>query len=487
MRAIPWLLFFCVCAIGIVLIPKIGPSWDEPDNIYSGGQYARFFQLRLDPAILTSRQKSASIFSDQIDSLEPSLARYPPIPNYVGTVLALLAPVSTGAHIIIAFHLATLLFFALLVATVYRFGILLGLPVWGSLFAAAATFLYPTLFGYGLSNIKDTAQVSLFTLSLYYLMKGRFVKGSMFWGLALASKFNAIYVPIIWFFASNKRKFFVGVFIGLFTAFLVWPYLWFDPISRAVEVVRYFTTVGSGYMIFWNGVLYQVGVGRVLWWYPWANILLATPIPLLILVVIGVIREIREKRGFLLIWILVPTLRAFLPHAAFYDGMRHFLEILPAFMLLAAVGLTQLVKLVKLGKLGKTILAAVILGQLVYINVQYFPYSTGYLNAFARDPNTRFDRDIEALSVKEAMDYLHTTYGNIVVWSPFGGHLSWPYLRELDVYDFTSKLADSVIFVNKSSHITEKDFLVQLGPSYRLDHVIRRGNAIFGWVYRRKP
>lgn len=508
----PTLLFLGVFLFGAVASRGIGPAWDEPDNIFSGGQYATFFRNGLNPSILSRRDPDASAFGERIYTQEPAIARYPPIPNYVGTLITTIQNAGSnpsGRDIIASFHVATALFFALLVATTFRFAVLLGFSVWESLLAALLTFTYPTLFGHGLSNLKDTAQIALFTLTLYYLVRFTrlrqmrdLIAGSVVWGLALASKFNAIYIPIIWMcwtLLIKRRKtvsfaphFFTVLSGGLAVMIMVWPYLWFDPTGRIGEVIAYFTTVGRGYRLFWDGTLYQVGVGQILWWYPFANIMLGTPLPLLILLVSGVwsgIHSIRvhtrhqELVYLLLCWITVPLLRAFLPNAAFYDGMRHFMEIIPALMLLSVFGLRYLRTLGNLGRFAPLV-ALLVLAQLTVINVLYFPYSTGYLNMLARNANGRFDRDIEALSVKEAVDYVHRKYGRMTVWSPIGGHLSWYYLTPKDRYVYSASEADTVILVNKSSHIREKEFVEALPKRLALTHVIMRDGAVFAWIYR---
>lgn len=488
-KFLPWLLFLLVFFVGMFLVPGVAPAWDEPDNIFSGGQYAKFFQQGFRPEILTSRDKTSSLFSKTIYTQEPAIARYPPIPNYVGVVLSFIQKSDTSQEIIDSFHVSTVLFFALLVTFVYKMGRLINLSWSTSLFSALLTFLYPTLFGHGLTNIKDTAQVALFTVTLYYLVKKRVVAGGIFWGLALATKFNAIYVPIIWtvwMFPYARKKLLIVVLIGLFVAIAVWPYLWFDTIDRIVEVISYFSTVGQGYKIFWDGVLYEVGVGKTLWWYPWANLLKTTPIPLLVLWFAGFVHVLRNpKFRPLAFWFTVPLVRAFFPHAAFYDGVRHFLEILPAGALIIAIGFAQLVKFVKLNTLEKITLASLLLGHLLFINATYFPYSTGYYNILAKNPNQRFDRDIEALSIKEAVEYLHKKYGAINLWCLIGGHISWYYLTSQDHYTYPQD-ADSIILVNKSSHIRQWEQQFPMSSEFSLDHVISRGDAVFAWIYRRK-
>jgi hypothetical protein len=390
-----------------------------------------------------------------------------------------------------------------MVTMTYRFGVLLGLSTPASVFAALAVFMYPQLFGHGLSNSKDTAQAALVITSLYYLVRGKrydLVRGSVMWGLGLATKFNAVYIPIIWGIWNLREFRVVGVIralkqvgfvlvIGLATMFLVWPYLWHDTYSHVLEVVKYFTTVGQGYRVMWNGTWYLVGAGKSLWWYPVLSFLYTTPIPLLLLWVFGVVRVFWEKdhkRKLLFIWILVPLLRILWPWSAFYDLLRHFLEILPAVMLVAATGLDWFFKKKQHLKMTGVMLGMIIVGQMVYINATLFPYSTGYYNMFARNQNENFDRDIEALSVKEAMEFVHTTYGNVRVFLPIGGHLSWHYLTRQDQYVFPELgRADIVIVVNKTSHQRIADYQAQHLIGYSLVHEIRRGEAIFAWIFKK--
>jgi hypothetical protein len=130
-------------------------------------------------------------------------------------------------------------------------------------------------------------------------------------------------------------------------------------------------------------------------------------------------------------------------------------------------------------------LGAIIVGQLVFINVLYFPYSTGYYNVLARDPNVNFDRDIEALSVKEAVAYVHQKYGNVRVFFTIGGHLSRYYLLPGDMYMNGNIGGDIVIVINKASHFSISDYVAQSLGGYTMVHVISRGDAIFAWIYKK--
>lgn len=465
-------LFLVVAGLGLVAAPRIGVSWDEPDNIYAGGVYWNFFRMG---------DLSTSAFGGRIYSQNTELVRYPPVPNYVGTAIAAFVQ-----NPITAYHVATALFFGILVATVFLFARSLGLSSPMSTWAALAAFGYPTLFGYGFSNLKDTAQAGMFIVSLYLLVRGKLVWGAVSWGLAMATKLNAIYVPIVWVVGEFRgiKKFFLVFLVGLGVAFLVWPYVWFDPLRRAMEVVHYFTSVGQGYAIWWNGELFHVGVGQPLWWYPWGHLVVNTPIPILVLAAIGAVKAIKtSKYRILIIWLVMPLLRALLPNAAFYDGLRHFVEVLPALVLLSTLGLSAVSRH---WPKTATIIAAVTLLHLATINAILFPYSSGYYNALVPGANERFDRDIEALSVRESIDWLHETYGAIRLYLPIGKHLGWYLLTAEDHDAYRIEDADTVVLVNKSSHIRRSEFEQTIPADFELVHTISRGKSAFAWIYRRR-
>jgi hypothetical protein len=498
-------LFFLVCAVGFILSPSIGPAWDEPDNMYSAGVYLNFFTHGFDPSYFTPQKKNASAFGDRIFPNDNNLAHLPPVHNYVGLLFILGARILnipvTSQVIIIAWHLATVVFFAVLVSMTYQFGLLLGLSAGSSLFAALAVFMYPQLFGHGLSNSKDTAQAAMVVTSLYFLVKNNLILGAILWGLGMATKFNAVYVPIIWgLWALVQGKLRISRFIfqsllilviGLTTMVVVWPYLWFDTIQHVTEVVKYFTTVGQGYRVIWDGTWYFVGTGKTLWWYPLTSFLYTSPIPLLVLIFFGgllLFLKLRQKPAWVILpmWIVIPLIRTLSPWAAFYDLLRHFLEIIPAIILVAAIGLEWFFqKKQHLVTTGIMLTAIILLGYMLSINISLFPYSTGYYNILARDPNINFDRDIEALSVKEAVVYLHRVYGNVRVYFGIGGHQSWYYLTPGDQYVYTPKDADVIVLVNKASHFRISELVAQALSGYTMVHDIRRGNAIFAWIYKK--
>lgn len=541
---VPLLLFVLFVFIGIVAVPNVGVTWDEPDNIYAGGVYVKFFRSGFNPEVFVTRDQS--VWGDKIYSQEQSLHRYPPIPIYLGTILVVLheslgLPV-TSFQIIALFHIASMVFLALTVSGMYLWARLLQLSKILSLFAALTVGFYPVLYGTGLSNIKDSGQVAVFVWSLYILVyslmyKKRmiFLAGAFVWGLALASKINAVYIPFIvgaWYFfresfkahSSNTKRENLKISVkiqsiilhllktiglvsllgavGIAVMVVVWPYLWFDPVLRLIDAFRYFTTVGTGYQLYWDGARIPVGIGYSLWWYPFVHLLVSTPLPILFFASVGCIRVLRNvlpfsfvenRRGILILWFFFPLARAFFPSAAFYDGIRHFLEILPSLILFAFVGLETIgealfsrIQKKNVQRIVTIGLPVVILLHVLFISYSLFPYTTSYVNFLVGNPNQLMDRDYGGLSVKEAMDRLHKKKQHMSVLVPIAGHLSWYYLEKDDTYAYWTDFAQAAILVNKSSHSTREEFEKAVGPDFELVDTVSRGRDIFAWIYLRK-
>lgn len=540
-RFVPFILFISVFLISVALSPAIGPSWDEPDNIFAAGVYYKFFHEQFDPALLTIRNdQKASRYGDRIYTQNTDLERYPAFPLLVGGLAVeigerLYGPLN-GEQIISIFHVTSGLFLSVTAVFVYLLSLRFGLKKEVGVVASLVTILSPTMFGHGLSTLKDSAQVALFVTTLYFLYSYSKTKNYIFlvggvvsWGLSLATKFNAIYIPIIWIsselfsyfslvlqrrridstlFASITKYLVLPSILlglgGLAVMVLVWPYLWFDPVNRILEVVKYFTTVGTGYQIAWMGTTYPVGSGLDLWWYPLGSLIISTTLPVLFFFVVGVISSLVsfvQKKGkekhyavFLLIWICIPFLRIFSGQSAFYDGVRHFMEVFPALSFFTALGVWNVVQAAKqilplrhLASYLYYVLSFIIVMHMIYILVALFPFTSGYINILGgRGANSNFDRDFSGLAVSEGMKYVQKVYPSANVWSPIAGHLSWYYIRpNLDLYVYTAQEADTIVFINKISHAPKRELDSLLPPGYQVVHEIKHGTNIFGWVYRK--
>lgn len=565
-KIIPFVLFITFFAVSVLLAPHFGPSWDEPDNIFAGGVYHNFFRNNFNPSILTLRyEKSASVYSERVFTQNFDLERYPPFPLLIGSgavwLYELLNGSVTGGQIISLYHIASGLFLSLSVVATYGLSRLLKQSHLVSLIAAVLLGLLPTMFGHGLSTIKDSAQVAMFTSGLFFLVSFTYSHrrrylfiGAILWGLGLATKFNAIYIPIIWFghylsvFLSDHlqrrsnqswQEFIISILtsatktlipslisflsLGILTMFIVWPYLWFNPWARFLEVVRYFTTVGAGYQVAWMGERFMVGVGQAYWWYPLGSLFLATPLVIILCFLTATVLLLKKRLSIIYqwitnnphkqikhhqlpgllvaLWLTIPFLRIFSPTAAYYDGMRHFMEVLPVIAIISAIGIQTVITIIVTSRLKDHLpflnrpqsatwlllgLSTIVVTQLSFFNAYLFPYSSAYLNPLAgTNKNIGFDRDFSGLAMFEGMKFIQANYQAPFVWGPIAGHLSWYYMPPGGTYVYSQYDADTIIYINKISHSTQAELEAMLPSDFQLAHTIKRGSDILGWVYRR--
>jgi hypothetical protein len=132
---------------------------------------------------------------------------------------------------------------------------------------------------------------------------------------------------------------------------------------------------------------------------------------------------VQLKRGhlplgrLLLVWLMVPILRISLPNMANFDGIRHFMEFLPAAALIAGCGAYALVKqFSRTGSTRRLALSAAAAGLLaintIFIYLNFWPYPHLYFNSLVGGlPGAR-----AAFSSQEGSDYWATSYRAGLDW-----------------------------------------------------------------------
>ena len=123
---------------------------------------------------------------------------------------------------------------------------------------------------------------------------------------------------------------------GLFS---LWPYLFANPLANLKE--------------YWSYILSQGGrQGGAGWnWDPLIQAVTTMPEAMLFSIIIGlgvvVVRAWKANTSIwmlLLLWFSVPLFRTSLPGSVNFDGIRHYLEFVPAAALIAGIGLHWLVE-----------------------------------------------------------------------------------------------------------------------------------------------
>jgi hypothetical protein len=201
--------------------------------------------------------------------------------------------------------------------------------------------------------------------------------------------------------------------------FACWPYLWSAPVENLRRHLDYVA-----------GQVRQVRPESLL--SPVVAVLYTTPIPWLVLAVLGLVPAFRGARHrealpiLALAWTGVTVGRMYLPGAVNFDGVRHFLELFPALALLGALGggfaLRQLDRLrsrwpprkVSERRAQQLLAATVLLVAVVpqaWATVRSHPHQIAYWNALAGGTSGAFARGIP-----QAGDYWALGYRQGLRW-----------------------------------------------------------------------
>lgn len=366
----------------VATLGDVGLTWDEPLYIKASRGYMSWLGLlRRDPL---------SALSDSVIVRwwvqDPTLELHPPLGKLLsGFSWALFRNVvgDISAH-----RLANAGLFSLLVAMVYWM-VRSAYDTPSGVFAALALLLMPRMFLHAhLSNIDTTVAITWFLATyLFWLLQKKvqqpttqappsppsraptvtasavrsplakrtilptLLTGAAF-GLALATKMNAVVLPIVWLvwllvfdrsLRSLLRVAAVGL-IGAATFVVIWPWLYHDTMNR---LLYYFFMASR----FKDRPQYYLGqtLPHVPWHYPLVITVAVVPLVVTALALLGVLRTARSRPVDRMGWLLImnaalPLLVAASGIQAAYSGERHFIPAYPYLACLAGVGFGTLVR-----------------------------------------------------------------------------------------------------------------------------------------------
>lgn len=383
--ALAGLIALLFTASGLLTLNDYGLAWDEGlGNLFLGERYFYYFQtfqqkfLDFKTELAINRSLPLNTFLSPMHAFPHE---FPPVMDTLSAAslhlisyrLGWLAPVS-------AFHLPTVLLAGGFIWLLYHFAA----PRLGRLAAGLAILFlatFPRWWGDMHFNIKDVPVTILFAGVIFAYLRWyekpgwrRAVLTGVLFGLALGIKANAAFLPLVlilgvwplgWTVAHGKlllhhlrTAFFhyAGMALsGGVVYFLSWPYLYEDPL----RVKKYF-----------DYILSQGGRSPGTGWnaHPVRMVLFTTPEWMLVFLTAGLFfagRAVWQGRNtppslerislprLLIVWFTLPILRSSLPGMVNFDGIRHFLEFLPAAALLAGFGAASLVRVLA-GRLAAT-------------------------------------------------------------------------------------------------------------------------------------
>jgi hypothetical protein len=193
--------------------------------------------------------------------------------------------------------------------------------------------------------------------------------------------------------------------------FLLWPYLWADPLGRLAEVLQNSAYYPDVHLTLFKGVLVEASQT------PRSYLPVLMPIQLtettLLLIIVGAIALLKKIRWDLVIlfgiWFVLPVLGVIGIRMNLYNNFRQLFFILPPLFLIAGLGLDWLLALLRRPVFQALLLFLVVLPGL-YANIALYPYQYIYYNQLAgglRGAYRVYELDYWNLAFEEAQTYIN--------------------------------------------------------------------------------
>lgn len=416
---LPFLFGFLFFIYSFFSISDYGINWDEPIHFYRGQAYLNFFSSVGQKTYGDLGNQRTSVYKDRNHEPVYYLSNDCCHPVLNGILYSLsnkifferlgLLP-DIEAYSLMGIMLSSFLVFLLTWFVVSEFNVISGI------IAGVSLFIYPVFLAETHFNVKDPPETVFYATCLiliYYAVKKlswkMLILAGIFFGLAWGSKFNILFLPILiipWlifhFFINKNNALFkrlqtklfflliipIIVILGFVIFFASWPYLWQSPIDNMISVFAWYKHIGTSTNYESEFLFFGFNIYPIVW------IIFTTPLAILILSAIGVIESLQtiakkdKKKSLLLLvllWFFVPIVRASLPNASIYGGVRQIMEYIPAMAVLSGIGVSSLNKRFKSKNLRfflSVLIACLFIFNVLEI-VKIHPNETVYFNQLA--------------------------------------------------------------------------------------------------------
>ena len=327
----------------------IGVTWDEPAYIAASESYVTWFQQAFSYPKIAFREEIIKT-RWQINS------EHPPLDKIWSGVVWSLAKNFTDD--LTAHRLGNMLLVAIMAGLLYlwmrdAYGLAAGLAAVGALLTMPRFFFHAHL-----SALDVPAAFSVFVTTFLFwktLERKHWTWGlllGLVWGLALATKVNAVFVPVtlgIWLicFRRELRLFLRLIIMGLtaIPVFIaIWPWLYTHTIERLTTYIGFVTSEHWQIGQFYLGKFYMPPP----WHFGFVMIWAVLPLGLTLLYFAGIIRAGKWKQdkglGFLLfLSALTPILAISTGKSMVYDNERLMMVAFPFLAGLAGAGFGWLI------------------------------------------------------------------------------------------------------------------------------------------------
>jgi hypothetical protein len=269
-----------------------------------------------------------------------------------------------------------------------------------------------------------------------------------------------------------------------------WPYLYADIPHRLREYWGYIIKRGVG------GDLHAFNLD------PLKQAFFTMPEFMLVMLLIGVFAILFKKRRVktpfercLILWLILPILRVSIPGAINFNGIRHFLEFLPAASLIAGYGASHTVKwLYEWKRLSRPLIQGCIFIllalNLAYIYANFYPFLHIYYNQFTGG----LDGAHEHFLNSEAPDYWASSYRQGIYWLDNNAppnssvqalianwllELSGPVLLRPDIHVIPSGKLQDFSILDSSPNATFLMFIVDGAPEDEIEYCMTRKKPVY--------
>ena len=208
--------------------------------------------------------------------------------------------------------------------------------------------------------------------------------------------------------------------IGWLVMILPWPWAHVDPIGHPLQAMRRSASFTVEYPVLFDG---QMTSSKELpWTYLGKYLLITTPPSLLLLAAIGavlamtaLVRRRDPARAFAgsltLLWLGLPLAAFIVQRPNVYDGLRHFLFVLPAVAVLAGLGAAGLIERSspRWRRVAWPVALAALLLPIKDV-LALHPYQTTYFNTLIgglEGADGRYETDYWVSSYREAMLWIN--------------------------------------------------------------------------------
>ena len=519
------LIFLLYLITGVLIYDDYGISWDETDNRRLGFislNYLReLFSLDIyqgfehdDLAYMYSTKQYGVIFDLPMAFIEKLFNIEDPR-NYF---------LLRHFFNFLIFYIATIFFYLLLKK---RFSIhlsIIGLFFW---------ILSPRIFADSFYNMKDIIFLSFLVISLYYAItflnaptyKSAFLL-ALTCSFAIDVRVLGVIVPfiVVVFFAFMvldskdlfKRyfpKFSAFILLLIFFTILFWPYLWSDPLNNFISAFKSMSSYPMRLNVFYLGN--YVSSTNLPWHYPLVWIFISTPIPYLLLFLIGsfsiifmFIRrflELSSDKKSLDLWrgnnermdiifFLIFYFSIFLiieMNSTLYGGWRHLFFVYPSLIFISIRGLDFVSKFLSIKYLYYLLIPFFLYTS--FWMVKNHPFQFVYFNKLAgNNVGSYFELDYWGTSNKSSLEYIakinNSDEINIYVSSVSPYYFSSLLLNKDDRkrIKFTKDIDDANFLVTNHYYQKGNPLTIneELKREYKLLKEFKVDNMIINSVYK---